>query len=209
MKIAAALLVSLLLYEGVVVANARQRTPDIIAGLADKPIRLSDLPDYRLAILERVEDPGFRRHHGVDGATPGAGKTTITQSLVKRLYFDHFRPGFSKIEQTLIARFVLDPALSKDEQLRAFLNVSELGTAQGRTVIGFDDAAQTWLGKPLSALNDDEWLSLVAMLPAPNVLDPQRHAAENIERVGRIKRYLAGACQPIDGDDVWYKGCAT
>ncbi|KAB7648349.1 biosynthetic peptidoglycan transglycosylase [Polymorphobacter fuscus] len=204
----AAGLAALGLYEGIALFIARQRTPAIVASLAAKPIHLADIAPHRLAMLEAVEDPGFRQHHGIDGNTPGSGKTTITQSLVKRLYFKRFQPGFAKIEQSLIARFVLDPALSKDEQLRAFLNVSELGTHHGRTVIGFADAAQSWFGKPLGNLSDDEWLALVAMGPAPNRLDPQRHPRENAQRVARIKRLLAGKCAPLNGNDVMYEGCA-
>lgn len=201
--------IALVAYEGWAVWRARQRTPAIIAQLAQAPVKLSDVSPARLAMLERVEDPGLRSHHGVDGITPGSGQTTITQSLVKRLYFDDFRPGFAKIEQTLIAWLVLDPALSKDDQLRAFLNVSELGSADGRTVKGFDAAAHAWFGKPLAQLSDDEWLALVAMAPAPNRLDPKHNAAENAERVARIKRLLAGDCAPRDGGDIWYEDCAA
>jgi hypothetical protein len=43
--------------------------------------------------------------------------TTITQSLVKGLYFRHFRPGIRKIRQSLIARFALDGHMSKQRLL--------------------------------------------------------------------------------------------
>jgi len=40
-----------------------------------------------------VEDPHSFEHGGVDFSTPGAGITTITQGLVKHLYFDQFKPA--------------------------------------------------------------------------------------------------------------------
>jgi membrane carboxypeptidase/penicillin-binding protein len=86
------------------------------------PIDLSSLSSRQLEILLKVEDPRFFEHKGVDFSTPGAGITTITQGLVKHLYFDQFRPGIAKIRQTLIAVYVLNPLMSKEDQLRLFIN---------------------------------------------------------------------------------------
>ena len=44
--------------------------------------------------LLAVDDPMFYHHHGIDSRTRGAGYTTITQGLVKTLYFGHFRPAY-------------------------------------------------------------------------------------------------------------------
>ncbi|MDG1288402.1 MAG: hypothetical protein P8O11_01595 [Lentibacter sp.] len=54
----------------------------------------------RLEQLIKVQDPGFWEHGGIDLSTEGAGLTTISQSLSKRLGFDAFRPGIGKIRQT-------------------------------------------------------------------------------------------------------------
>ncbi len=207
MALAAALL-ALIAYEAWAVARAKARTPQALAGVAARPVRLKDLPPSRLAALLKVEDPGFYRHHGVDFETPGQGLTTITQSLVKHLYFERFHPGFAKIEQSLIARFVLDPAMSKPDQLEAYINYSRLGMADGREIVGFGEAARVYYGKDLGALTDREFLSLVAMNMAPATLDPRRHAAANAERVDRIERLLAGACRPRSLFDVAYPDCA-
>jgi hypothetical protein len=45
------------------------------------------------------------------------------------------------------------------------------------------------------------------MLMAPRELDPVRHKAANAERVGRIKRLLAGRCRPSGVFDVTYPAC--
>ena len=70
------------------------------------PLDLARFTETRRDWLLRIDDPAFRRHHGMDGRTRGAGYTTITQGLVKILFFDDFRPGlfrWRKVEQTIIA----------------------------------------------------------------------------------------------------------
>jgi membrane peptidoglycan carboxypeptidase len=209
-RLLALLLVPLLLvslYEAVALVRAARRTPAALASVASRPLKLADLPQRRRAWLLAVEDPGFYRHKGVDFATPGQGMTSLTQSLVKFLYFDHFTPGFAKLEQSLIARFVLDPAVPKDVQLEIFLNQARFGTLGGRPVIGFADAARSYFGRPLAALNDREYLSLVAMLMAPNELDPIAHRAANEARIARILALLRHQCRPRDLRDVRYEDC--
>ena len=201
-------LAALIAYEGFALVRAKQRTPAVLAAAAQGELRYDDLPPSRREMLLRVEDPGFFGHRGIDLSTPGAGMTTITQSLVKHFYFDDFQPGFAKLEQSLIARFVLDPAMPKEAQLTAFLNSTPFGTARGRRVTGFAEAARVYYGRELAALGDREFLSLVAMLMAPARLDPLRHPAANAERVRRIERLLAGRCAPRGLRDVAYEGCA-
>lgn len=205
----AILLGALVAYEGFALWRAGQRTPAVLAEAAKGELALSDLPKRRIEMLLKVEDPAFYRHRGVDFSTPGGGMTTITQSLVKRFYFDRFQKGFPKIEQSLIARFVLDPAMPKDDQLKAYLNFTYLGTHAGRPVIGYAAAARTYYGRELAQLSDREFLSLVAMTVAPRDLDPVRHKAANEERVRRIEALLAGKCRPDGLRDVHYKACAA
>jgi hypothetical protein len=195
-------------YEAVAVMRAQARTPEVLeqAWARAGPPLSRELPVSWLEALLRVEDPGFRRHHGVDFATPGQGMTTITQALVKRLYFERFTPGFAKIEQSLIARFVLDSAITKDEQLDLFLSLAYFGNTDGQEVIGFRSAAQAYFGKALAELDREQFLALVAMLPAPDDLKPGTPA--NTDRVARIERLLDDGCLPEDWNDVWLEACA-
>lgn len=156
-------------------------------------------------MLLAVEDPTFYRHHGVDLETPGAGMTTLTQGVVKLLYFpDGFHPGIAKIRQTLIAQYVLDAMVSKDGQLLLFLNICYLGNEHGQAIHGYANAARIYFGKEFSAITDDEFLSLIAMHIGPDALKPG--TAANTERVQRIKRYLSGQNQPAGLLDIEYKG---
>ncbi|HEY8592313.1 MAG TPA: biosynthetic peptidoglycan transglycosylase [Sphingomicrobium sp.] len=204
-----ALVLAFVLWEAFALVRAHERTPAALATARSGELQPSDLPPQRKAMLLKVEDPGFYEHRGVDFSTPGQGATTITQALVKRLYFDRgFKPGFAKIEQSLIARFVFDPALSKDEQLRAYLNHAYFGRAGGRQLTGYAAAARTYHGREFRQLSDEQFLSLVAMTIAPNELSPLRHAEANRERVRRIQKMLTGKCAPTAVRDVRYASCA-
>lgn len=202
------LFVVLATYELFALHRARQATPKVLAAAARGELTLEEVPKRRLAMLLKVEDPGFYRHHGVDFSTPGAGMTSITQSLVKRFYFDDFQPGFAKLEQSLIARFVLDPAMPKQAQLQAYLNHSHFGAVEGRRVVGFADASRSFYGRELAELSDRQFLSLVAMMMAPKTYDPIRQPQANAERVRRIESMLAGRCSPEGLRDVALKACA-
>ncbi len=147
-----------------------------------------------------VEDPAFFEHNGLDLSTPGAGITTITQGLVKQFYFDKFKPGFAKIKQTLIAVFALNPLVSKEDQLRLFINVCYLGYETK----GFESAAQFYYGKPFKALTEDEYMSLVAMIIAPATFNIRRFPARNAERVQRIKKLMAHEYIPKGLFDLYY-----
>lgn len=205
--ILAVLLLALIAFEAFALWRAKQRTPSVLAQASRGQLKLSEIPRRRIDMLLKVEDPNFYHHHGVDFSTPGAGMTTITQSLVKHFYFDHFHPGFPKIEQTLIARFVLDPAMPKDAQLAAFLNFTPFAIVRGHRIIGFDDAARTYYGRPLAEVSDHQFLSLDAMLVSPRDLDPITHHAANEERVRRIEAMLAGKCAPTGLRDIYYESC--
>jgi len=186
--------------------------PDLVAetwrapGGEPRPLRLgiNDLSERQIEILLAVQDPGFYDHNGIDLLTPGAGLTTITQALVKKLYFAEFTPGIKKIEQTLIATVVLEPWLSKDDQLSLFLNTMYFGNVNGRVAIGFADAAEIYYDKSFAELTEDEYISLVAMLVAPNTFNPYTHPEWNEERVRRIKLLVNGGYQPRGLLDQYY-----
>lgn len=179
----------------------------IIPSLTAANLTLSkaDLSSRQLEILLTVEDPTFFSHHGIDLRTPGAGLTTITQSLVKILYFDHFKPGLAKIKQSLLAFFVLDPMISKDDQLKLYLNRMFLGTdANNQPIIGFQNAAQVYFNKDFQDLTEDETIAIVAMIIAPQVFHIKNRPQLSQERVARIKKLLTGEYQPKGLFDMYY-----
>ena len=187
---------------------ARVATPSLVAEAWKRfgaQLKLTDLSQDRQAMLLAIEDPAFTRHHGVDLETPGAGMTTITQGLVKLIYFPGgFKQGVAKVRQTLIAQYALDPLVSKNDQMQLFLNICYLGSKNGQPIHGYAVAAQAYFGKNFAELTDEEFLSLVAMHIAPDSLEPG--TPENTQRVQRIRAYLSGKYQPASVLDVDYNG---
>lgn len=187
---------------------AREQTPLLIAQAFQQhqpDIGLTQLSAQRLQMLLAIEDPQFYKHHGVDLTTRGAGMTTLTQGLVKILYYpEGFKQGIAKIRQTLIAQYALDAYTSKDQQLLLFLNLAYFGHAEGQAIRGFSQAAHYYFHKEFSALSDEEFLSLVAMLIGPNHFKP--NTAAHTEHMQRIHAYLSGKQQPASVLDVEYKG---
>jgi monofunctional glycosyltransferase len=160
----------------------------------------------RLAILLLVEDPGFYTHSGIDFSTSGAGVTTITQGLSKRLAFTQFRPGIGKIRQSTYA-MGLESRLSKQEILALVLHENQFRTVSGRWIKGYKTASQTFFGKPLVETDDDQFILMIASAIAPRDLNPDKPNAKLLERARRIKRLADGSCKPRGHNDVWLDGC--
>ncbi|HNV69211.1 MAG TPA: transglycosylase domain-containing protein [Candidatus Ozemobacteraceae bacterium] len=195
-------------YQAFEVYAARAHTVEkVIPMLANPNLKLSktDLTARQLEILLKVEDPAFYSHNGVDLTTPGAGITTITQGLVKLLYFDKFKPGIAKIKQSLIAIFALNALVSKDDQLKLFLNLAWFGVNDNQTpILGFGQAAQAFFGRDLPQLSEDEFIALVGTLVAPAIFSPLKHNGQSAERVARIRKLLSGDYQPKGLFDIYY-----
>jgi len=182
---------ALAIYEAYAVTIAYQNLPHQFAPYASISPKDLGLNEKRLDILIKIQDPTFFKHSGIEWPSP-LTTTTITQSLVKKLFFKKFTKGFKKIEQSLIARFVVNPNISKQTQLAAFISIAYFGEKDGIKLFGFNQGAHSWFNKPLSELSDDEYLSLIAMLPGPNMFKPNTVASR--ERVRRIKQVLNGGC---------------
>ncbi|MFA5031777.1 MAG: biosynthetic peptidoglycan transglycosylase [bacterium] len=197
----------ILSYCTIVVIKARIDTPKIIkkALNADNmTLKLSDLNQWQIDALLTIEDPNFYKHNGMDLKTPGAGITTITQGLVKIYYFSHFKPGFAKLKQTLIAVFALNSLVSKNDQLRLFINNVYLGNVNNKLVIGFDKAANIYYNKPINQLTEREYLSIVAMIIAPQNFNILNRPEANLERTERLISVILGEYKPKSLMDIYY-----
>jgi membrane peptidoglycan carboxypeptidase len=170
-----------------------------------RQVAVNDMAPHQIDILLKIEDPMFREHRGVDLATPGAGMTTITQGLVKLLYFpEGFRQGIGKIRQTLIAEYAFDDLVSKDEQLELYLNATYFGMNAGQKVYGIATAAESYFRKSYSDLSDEEFIAIIGMTISPDSLVPG--TSGSAERVARIKKFLAGEVKPLSVIDFEYVG---
>lgn len=168
---------------------------------------MADLSESQRALLLLAQDPGYFDHNGVDLSSPGVGLTTMTQALSKRLAFDEFKPGVSKLRQTIFA-ISLEKQLTKQEIFTLFLDEVHLGRFDGEWTTGIFNAAERLYDKSVPELSDQEFTLLVAVMIAPGKLSAETPGAELTERVRRIRALYAGECEPTGPRDVWLEGCA-
>ena len=174
-------------------AETPQRFEQAVARV-EHPVSHVDLSTWQLEALLAIQDPNFFTHSGTDF---GSGvMTTITQGLAKSFYFDGYEPGpGAKYRQSLLARFALDPVVSKEDQLDLFLGSVYLGhVGGGQAVRGFHQAADIFFQKTLGELTKEEYLALLATLPAPNLMGPHANPEANARQAARIGRLADGEC---------------
>jgi len=203
--IVSVLLLLIVGYYAIEVIIGRLKTNDIVNEYINSnliEITKEDLSETQLQIFIAVQDPNFCNNHGVDLKTPGAGWTTITQSLCKKFYFEDFNQGIRKIKQTLCARFALDPLVDKDTQITLFLNIMYFGNG----VYGLNDAAAVYYDKKVNELTEDEFTSLIASLVNPQTLNIIDNPDKNLDRVERIKKVVSGEYTPDGVFDIYYEG---
>jgi membrane peptidoglycan carboxypeptidase len=180
------------------------------AHLHPMTLKVADLTAEQQQLLLKVQDPNFYSHSGVDFSASASGSTTITQALIKQLYFRKFSPGFLRLGKIrlMLLSIGFNRRVPKDEQLLIFINRVYLGNTEAHRVYGFEDAAHSYYDKPFAALSRQEYVSLVAAIIAPATFNPAAHRIDNLKRVGRIERLIEGACVRSGKADVFYAGCA-
>ena len=127
-----------------------------------------------------AEDGRFYQHHGIDwselekvtedviesGEAP-RGASTITQQLVKNLFFTTHRNPVRKVSEYTLAPLA-DAILGKRRILELYLNVAEWGPG----VWGAEEAAKFHYRTTAARLNRDQSARLAACLPAPRSRRP-------------------------------------
>jgi len=136
--------------------------------------------DFQHAVVA-AEDARFYQHHGFDwheiqiaaeddldgGRSRGA--STITQQLVKNLFFGTGRSVLRKgAEFTLVP--VAELVLGKQRILELYLNVVEWGPG----VYGAEAASRAYYGTSARNISRDPATRLAAILPAPLKRRPER-----------------------------------
>ena len=191
-------------------ANARVR-PD------------AQLTPRQTAILSLVEDPKFLTHIGVSLGN-GQGLATISSAVARDVYlfgkdFDGvagalqwiYRRVFECCKKIDLGRdvmaVVLNAKLSKDRQLAIYVSNVYLGRYGKRQLRGLPQAAENYFGKNLSAMSEDEFIRLVAMIKAPNQFHPLMHASAYETRVTRVRALVAGTCRPAGWFDTTLEHC--
>ncbi|MGG7606333.1 transglycosylase domain-containing protein [Massilia sp. BKSP1R2A-1] len=192
--------------------------------LATRPVAdTAPLSARQTAILLRVEDPTFFEHAGLSIA-PGQGVATISSALARDVFLGSgrldgmngavqrfYRGVFNCCKRIDLGRdvmtLVLNSRMSKRDQLTRYVATVYMGTHEGQQVNGLAPAARNYLGKPLEATNEAEFVKLVAMIKAPNQYHPVRGPEALAQRVARIEALLAGRCTPSGWFDTEFKDC--
>jgi monofunctional biosynthetic peptidoglycan transglycosylase len=150
-------------------------------------------PDLQHAVIA-AEDGRFYQHHGIDwkeveqvasdsydAGEVSRGASTLTQQLVKNLFFTtHRNPLRKALEYTLAP--LADAILGKARVLELYLNVVEWGPG----VYGAEAAAQYHYGASAALLTREQSARLAACLPSPRRRRParmDRYSALILERM--------------------------
>lgn len=193
-KLSLLVFIAVAVYSVIVVVRSRFIADTLVDSRISSPqavLELTDFPDDWLEVLVAVEDPNFHHHSGLEYSDLLERPGTITQRLVRDLYFEESKPRLGILEELLISRFSLHPLISKEKQMLVFVNTVSFGFENGQEVRGFARASEIFMGKPFARLNRREYLSLLAMLSSPETLHPANNREANARRVEQIRQLLA------------------
>ena len=150
------------------------------------PVEIDTIPPHVPQAFLAAEDGRFRSHPGIDPIGIGRaafrnirageiteGGSTINQQIVKARYLSPERTWRRKLIEMALA-LLLDVRLTKDEILELYLNDVYLGHHEGSPVLGIDEAALLYFGKPPSRLTVDESALLASIVRAPNRDNPRK-----------------------------------
>jgi monofunctional glycosyltransferase len=145
-------------------------------------VDVASLPRHVPRAIVAAEDTRFWQHHGFDFESleaarklaertglPQRGASTLTQQLVKNLYFTTHRSYVRKgLEVTITP--LAELVLGKPRILELYLNVVEWGPG----VYGIEAAARHHYRVPARQLSRERAARLAAVLPAPRRRKPER-----------------------------------
>ncbi len=138
-------------------------------------------PNLQHAVIA-AEDTRFLEHSGIDWIEMqkvlekdlekgklGRGGSTITQQLIKNLFFTTNRSLVRKGMEFMLVP-VVEFVLGKERILELYLNVIEWGPG----VYGADAAARYWYKTSPSVLNREQAARLASVIPNPRRRKPDR-----------------------------------
>ena len=143
-------------------------------------VTLKDIPPVMRNAIVATEDQRYYQHQGVDflgtlraafadvlGGRASQGGSTITQQYVKKAFLTPDKTLKRKLAEAVLA-FRVEQAYSKDKILEMYLNTIYFGHG----AYGVSTAAETFFGKPLSALTAPEAAVLAGVVKSPANYSP-------------------------------------
>ena len=156
------------------------------------------IPSHVKKAFIAVEDVRFYSHPGVDvigilralyqdirTMSIAQGGSTITQQLAKMLFLKPERSIIRKLKEAAIS-IQIERRYTKDEILGLYLNQAYFGTR----AYGIEAAAQTYFGKPVSALTVGEAALLASLPKAPSLYSPFKNPEKARERRSTVLKMM-------------------
>ena len=152
---------------------------DVYANQNRTPVAIADAPIYLRQATISIEDKNFYKHQGFDpfGMLRGflkiftsgraEGGSTITQQLVKNVFFSNERNIVRKIKEFVMA-IQIERKYTKDQILQMYLNE----VPYGGTSWGVGAASEIYFGKDVKDLDLVESAILAGLPQSPSAYSP-------------------------------------
>ena len=161
-------------------------------------IDFNHIPSVFWKGLIGIEDVRFLDHFGIDLKSIlraiikdiqvqklAQGGSTLTQQLVKNLFFTNERSIARKIKEIILSIYI-EHKLSKEEILEIYFNEVYWGSLQGIHVRGIYAASSFYFSKKIEEITPYEAAILISLLKGPSYYNP----LHNIERLKQRTRYV-------------------
>jgi len=162
-----------------------------------EPIHINEVPQHVVDAFLAAEDHNFYEHAGISWrgiirstltnifqGRKAQGASTITQQLIKLLFYDMKKTFSRKIKEQLLA-MIAEQQFTKDQILETYLNHIYFGSG----IYGVEAAAQRFWNKSVKQLTIEEGATLAGIIRAPNRYCP----LENLEAAYK-RRNVVLAC---------------
>ncbi len=169
-----------------------------------RPVTVDEVSEDLVHAVIAAEDDSFFKHSGFSpsgiaravwvnlrGGQIRQGGSTLTQQLVKNLYFSQKRTWGRKVRELLLA-VLLEARYSKRDILEAYLNEIYLGSSGGVSLLGVGSASRAYFGKDPGQLDLAEAATLAGIIQSPGSWSPLAHPERAKERrdwvLGRMRK---------------------
>ena len=159
-----------------------------------------------------IEDVHFLEHPGVSFRSImraliqdiRAGKfvqggSTITQQLMKNLFFSREKSLLRKVQEALYA-MIAEMRYSKEAILEAYLNEVYLGQWSTHEIHGVQEGARFYFNQSASDLSLVQSATLAAIIQLPNAHDPHRNPERVLKRRNLVLKKMLEAGFILEGE---------
>lgn len=160
----------------------------------DTYVSYDQLPEMYIKAVISIEDKRFETHPGIDpiGIARALwtdistmsfkeGGSTITQQLMKNLYFDQAKHIDRKFAE-IFAALAFERTYDKETIFTLYANTSYFGN----NCYGIGEAAQGYFGKTPEQLTDAEAILLAGLPQAPSLYDPTINRELCLRRMNQV-----------------------